>query len=249
LTVINVASNPNLPISTIEVLSKHKDERVRSSVASNPSAPWALLEFLSKDEVEIREKVAINPNTRIEVLEKLAEDEYSEVRVGVASNPSTPDELLEILQKDSDSFVRLAVARNPNTSKELLLKLSKEDYSENHFVIHAVLDHPNTPEAIRNSLLESLVKREDALDDVAASERTPIQLLESLYKTYVGEKPEKDFLKVTSTRYKVLLALSKNPKTPAELLAKLATERETDFREAVASNPSAARETLVILSR
>lgn len=248
-TAIEVASNPNLPISTIEVLSKHKDERVRSSVASNPCAPWALLEFLSKDEVEIREKVANNPNTRIDVLEKLAKDEYCEVRAGVASNPSTPDALLETLREDSESFVRLALARNPNTSKEILLKLSKGDDSENHFVIRAVLDHPNTPEAIRDALLETLVKREDAVDDVAASEGTPIRLLESLYKTYVGEKPEEDFLKVTSTRYKVLLALSKNPKTPAELLAKLATDRDTDFREAVAGNPSAARETLVILSR
>jgi len=243
-TVIASASNPNLPISSIEALSKHEDEKVRSAVASNPSAPWALLEFLSKDEVDIREKVASNPNTRIDVLEKLAKDKYNRVRAGVAANPSTPDALLAILQKDPESPTRLAVARNQNTSKELLAELSKEDYSENHFIVRAVLDHPNTPAEIRDSLIDALVKREDAVDDLAGCERTPKDLLETLYKKYSGENPEDDFLKVTSTRYKVLLALSKNPATPPEILAKLASDRDTDFREAVAANSSSQIETL-----
>jgi hypothetical protein len=240
-----------MPLKKLNDLSKHKDEKVRSAVASNPSSPWALLESLAKDESGVREMVASNPSTRSDVLKQLANDRnYSRVRSAVASNPSTPIELLAKLSKDSESLVRLEVARNDNTSSEVLKTLGKEDIKENAHILGAVINHPNTEQDLRQELINKLMKSEKSIEFVAACINTDVELLKQLHEKYVNQDPEDDLgFKEGSARYKVLLALAKNKGTPQEILANLASGRDTDFREAVAGNSGADSKILARLSR
>ena len=48
-----VADNPSTPSSTLDYLSKDKDEYVRIGVAWNPNTPISTLKFLSKDKNEL----------------------------------------------------------------------------------------------------------------------------------------------------------------------------------------------------
>lgn len=250
-TVAQVASNPNMPIKILNSLSKHEHQEVRSAVAANPSSPWALLESLAKDEVPIRQMVASNPSTRSDVLEQLANDRsQSWVRSAVASNPSTPIEILTKLSKDSEPLVRLTVARNNNTSTEILRKLGNEDLEENAFILSAVIDNPNTEEALRHNLFTKLIKSDKGSEVVAACSNTEVELLKQLHEKYVNQDPKDDLgFKEGSARFAVLLALAKNRGTPQEILAKLASGRDTEIREAVAGNSAADSKILARLSR
>jgi len=124
---IQVAENPNTPVSILEILAKNGDWRVRSDVASNPNTPVALLEVLAKNGYwRVRSDVASNPNTPVALLEVLAKDEVGYVKARVAGNPNTPVALLEVLAKDEGGYVKARVAENPNTPVSVLKFLTKD---------------------------------------------------------------------------------------------------------------------------
>jgi hypothetical protein len=248
-TLVQVVSNPNLPISKLKTLAKNSDKNFRKEVAANLSAPPQLLENLAKDEEDVREMVASNPNTPFHVLEEFMSDIYSRVRHGIAVNPASPLDLLLKLSKDSDSWVRQGVAANPNTSAKILKSLGSEEFTEDSsYIINAVLDNPNTDQSQRMELINTLKKNDDTCDSIAGCTMAPVTILRELYEYFV-DKTEDAIMKVVSNRYQVLLRLARNASTPTDILALLAADRDTDFREAVAQNPSADPETLIQLSK
>lgn len=71
-----IAENPNAHVKTLELLSTHTSDRVRTAVAENLKTPVATLMQLTRDEsLDLRYCMAENPNIPLEVLDVLGEDE------------------------------------------------------------------------------------------------------------------------------------------------------------------------------
>ena len=95
---------------------------VSYALAAHPST----LDKLSKDKDDgVRLNVAGNPRTSPKTLDKLSKDKEWDVRINVAENPNTSPKTLDKMADDKDYRVQLAVINNKNTSKDTLKKLSK----------------------------------------------------------------------------------------------------------------------------
>ena len=98
----------------------------RNSVSYNLETHPSTLDKLSKDKDEgIRLNVAGNPRTSPKTLDKLSKDKELSVRLNVAQNHNTSSKTLDNMADDKDYRVQLSVINNQNTSKDTLKKLSK----------------------------------------------------------------------------------------------------------------------------
>lgn len=87
-----IASNPETPLSLLNILSRSEDWEERRAVALNPAAPFAILASLSHDaDEDVRAAVAANGNVPIPILEQLADDNCRKVVEAVADNQGTPE--------------------------------------------------------------------------------------------------------------------------------------------------------------
>lgn len=88
-------------IELLTILSKHKNEGVRSDVAKNPALPS-------------------------EVQKKLVLDKDWLVRNYLGANPKIDEEVANILMADTDQRVRWTVAKNPNTPESVMMELADD---------------------------------------------------------------------------------------------------------------------------
>jgi len=145
---------------------------------------------------------------------------------------------------------RLTLALDPKTSAEILEKLAKNE--KDHRVLEAVAGNHNTPPGV----LRNLAKYDDDFVKarVAGNHNTPVDVLSDLAKVMDGAIDEalvrnpntpEDVLRRIGRWAKIQVA--KDPKTPAEILEKLAKDN-IEVRTAVAENYSASKELLLKLT-
>lgn len=152
----SIAGNVNATPHILELLSKHKDYRVRFSVAKNKNTPSFINENLINDEHEyvircvinygnlndgVCEKIYSYPDemTRTEfaarndlsesVLERLTQDECIDVRIAVAKNPSLTMKCARILIEDRSPRVKLALLKAFDLDFDSLFKAMLLDKS------------------------------------------------------------------------------------------------------------------------
>lgn len=151
-----------------------------------------------------------------------------DVAKAVAGNASAPQELLDELSRHPSERVRGHVAVNPTTSVEVLDRLSRDPS------VHV------RAAAVRNSRfpVERLAEfGKDLPDAVAAHVGAPPELLREIYRR---ARPDDR---------RVLYRLANNPRTPAAILAELATNPDSSIRGAIARNASTSDGTLLLLAR
>ncbi|MFM9991828.1 MAG: hypothetical protein ACKVOY_10395 [Burkholderiaceae bacterium] len=218
--VAHAAGNPNTERGVLESLAKATDALVRSYVGQNPKASKKILEELANDnEAAVRAAVANNPNTSATVLKALAASETVKVRKSVAENPNTDPLVLEILAKDADASVRVAVAINPRSSTTVLDGLAKDNAG-----------------AVRSSVAANANGKESTIGDLALDDEKKVA-----WCAINNPNIPKSFLLALSKHYKtkeVRLALAAHPRTPIEVLAKLAKDNDWEIRSSVAGNLS-----------
>jgi hypothetical protein len=239
---LGLALNPKSPASYLTALLKYPDSWVIATAAGNPNLPPDKLAELAKsDHDNIRKGVASNPSAPWVLLQSLSKDQECKWRL--AQNPGIRlEELVELAKAKDDENLISDVARNPAASIEFLEKLAKH---KDAWVRLGVADNPNTPEALRKKILNgflTLKSEENEGDEcIARCKFASHELHESLLERYTPLE--------SKDRSGVLSALAYNPNTSAEILTRLAKDRFSEVRIAVASNPSTPVETLRLLSQ
>ncbi len=255
---ISIAQQPTTAERILINLATNNNKEVRLSVFKNSNITMAVLNILSEDEErQIRRLFRVhpnNPNRRSrpspEHLRKLAQDRNHRIRCYVASNSATPIDVLEILaddpyHNDGSYYVRERVAANLITPVNILLKLSRDSSC-----FHEIARNPNTPTNILEELL--INKNHDTIRAMASNSYTPIHILAKiacLYPNlrvaqaqppcdyYTGKiltAPIPNFLN-GAYLLQDIIALCRNPKTPSDILEKLAGHKEYD-RLSIASH-------------
>ncbi|QDZ41110.1 DUF2779 domain-containing protein [Euhalothece natronophila Z-M001] len=211
------------------------------------------LKLLDLVSLEDREKLAQDKATSEEILSCLANDQSSWIREQVASNEKTPDYLLERLAEDEHYRVRAEVAINQKTPLTVLDWLIVDaDYD----VVEAVLDHPsysvhrlqkiasdpNTPE----EFFEKLANCGDPKICLQVANNTDIspKLRENLLENFLESDIEEEEEVATWLR-----EIASDPKTPEELLEKLANSKNLTVCLEVAKNPNTSEESLEKLAK
>jgi SEFIR domain/NACHT domain len=222
---VTAASNPNIPVSTLEELVKGQNVDARNGAVDNPNMLANTLEELAEhSDWQVRAGVAGNPNTPVITLEKLAHETISpQVRKYVAKNLNTPANVLELFIADNDIDVRKATASNPHALTDTLERLSKDENSD---VRRAIASNPNTP-AIA---LEKLAKDDNETVRQFAAENLnmPPNTLEQFVQ---GKAPE------------LCRGAAWNSNTPAHALEKLAQNESLDIRKITLGNSNYTPET------
>ena len=210
-----------LPQSKLEESSKAS---ALYNIAGHKNTGGFDLDFLSAHEdFWVRRCVAQHRSTPCYLLRKLSSDTETFVQAAVACNPETPRDVLICLSVDASEHVRAGVAWNPNASLDLLTKLALDDDSD---VLYA--------------LAQSQKKYFDLLFDEARK---------SHRSTIASHSDNSDALDrlvgIDDACYDHLVA--RNPNTPQESLARLATSEDERVRREVAGNKSASAATLELL--
>lgn len=124
-----LASDPNTPESTLELLAKDPNENIRRLVACNPSITLSVIQILLQDDSAdwVRGDVAENPSTPIDILNTLANDSSIYVQSHVARNPNATESILRTLSESHNGGVRVEVAENPSTPWDVLVKLGQDE--------------------------------------------------------------------------------------------------------------------------
>ena len=240
---LGLASNPNSPASYLTALLKYPDSWVIATAAGNPNLPPDKLAKLAKsDHNNIRKGVASNPSAPWVLLQSLLKDD--ECKWQLAKNPAMRgDDLAELaLQKTAGPNLLADIAINPSLSSDQIEKLAKH---KDAWVRAGVADNPKTPEVLRKKILNgflTLKSEENEGDEfIARCKFVSHELQESLLERYTPLEAK--------DRSAVLCSLAYNPNTSGEILTQLASDRFSEVRIGVASNPSTPVETLRRLSQ
>jgi hypothetical protein len=222
-----VAENANTFPATLEALldNSRKDVRMRVALAAHPNAPQELLDRLLLDSnawvsrlVRLRE-----PDVSAQILEAAALHRRVAMRLVTSLHPTTPLKALEHLVNDADARVRAFVAGHPNTPPAVLEQLKLDVRWDVREIANAV-SHASKPFREMNlTCPDARVRRAVAAHPNAAPDR-----LDALVKDY---------------NRAVLLALATNPRTPTEVLKRLAEDEY--LRRFVILNPTAHQSELV----
>ena len=239
---IALSENPSAPSSYLVALLKHSDTWVVSNVAANPNLPLEKLAKLAKSEHNnIRKGVASNPKAPWVLLQSLLKDD--ECKWQLARNPAMRGEdLAELaLQKTAGPNILTDIAMNPSLSKEQIEKLAKH---KDESVRLGVARNPNTPNTITLAILNDLLKLKDESNTgdvyVTRCEFTPAEMIDEILERYLPLK--------STYRANILSYIARNPNTRPETLNKLAGDRFSEVRAAVAGNPNTPVEALRRLS-
>lgn len=94
------------PPEILDILSRHRSEKILECVAANPStATYTLTRLAGHQSAEVCMAVAENINTQFSDLAFLAFHENPDVRFRLAENPLLPVRLLEELAQDDNPYI------------------------------------------------------------------------------------------------------------------------------------------------
>ncbi|MFC4452345.1 hypothetical protein [Deinococcus sonorensis] len=244
-----VAENPNATPGDLQRLMEHEDQEViRELVAAHPHAPTELLVTLAHDgEPSVRLQVARNPGTPPEALEQLATDPRVSVRAAVAAHPLTSEHTWPRLIADEQPRVStVARLRRPLSKPELLAAVA----SRKRLMKLAVLSHPTLPPEVLEALATDRhpqIRAQAALHhDLPAEARQalasdPAPDVRRLALIADPEAAAATLAQVSRHDVRVRQALSRHPRTPADLLEQLSDDTFEDVRLSVILNPSAPK--------
>ena len=230
---LGLASNPHSPSGYLIELVGHGDSWALAEVATNPSLPLKQIAILGKNHDEnIRRCVAANPKAPWALLQSLMKDKSC--IWNIAQNPGTrPEELQEIAAvKETGGPNPLSdIAKNPSTPIALLEKLAKH---KDGWVRLGVADNVSTPDAVRKKILDGFLALKSAEnegdDHVARCKFASSEMLDSLLERYSPLE--------SMHRSIIVCHIARNPNASAEVLTRLARDRFSDVRIAVAGNPN-----------
>lgn len=223
-------------------LTGHLDSWIVAAVASNPSLPPAQLAVLSDSEsLHVRQGVAENPKAPWALLKSLSKE--TDCLWYLCKNPATRgEELVEIASKSTDAFLLSDIAKHNNTPIKVIEELAKHKEA---WVRLGVADNPNTPSAIREKILDGFInlkfERNEGDEYIARCIFSTEKMFENVLSRYLPIESQ--------SRSRILGYIATNPNAPAEMLTRLASDRFSEIRIAVASNPSTPREALRGLSK
>ncbi len=225
------------PNTSHEVLQKLLATNASASIVQNPHAPPEILDRLaSHASVMVRQAVARHPNTSPQTLRTLSRATERETRVAVARNAQTPFDVLQQLASDANSRVRGAVARNVAAPEDLLEILSSDECGA---VRLDVALHPQTPIRVLEQLATDNEGR--VLHALLRHPNLPTNL-----NSFVQERCSH------ATQWNSWLpekSVAANPKTPVEMLEKLALSPLLPTRRRVARHPNTPLNVLETLAR
>jgi hypothetical protein len=246
----------------LDALRRHPSYELRGAVGCNPAATSAMLIELASDEnVEVRKHVASNPSCPQEAVDLLLCDPVLAVQRGLAWNPSVPVSKLRewaAYWPKTDA----AMAKNPACPEDVMARLAE---SGDHDVCVGLLENPSTP----IGLIEGMATSDDdtVRGLVACADRTPLRTILKLVRDDEYEVryaalghwlcPVSFLVEAAEEKvFEAWVVVARNPRTPANILARLADYDyepgeyaadpdpdwgpETAFRdvlEALASNP------------
>lgn len=236
-----VAENPNTPVETLIRLAENRSD-VSVEVSQHPRLPGAQLAQLALSHNNpTKEQVAKHPNTPPEALTELTFDFYVFIRSAALKNPNTPKEQVELitqlttpgalpvekieaLSQHKYHWIRAMVASHPNLPKPVIERLSKDINIETKFEL---LKNTTLTAQVDQLLLENVT-----FANLAASSRS---------------HPPNRMVLARHPDLAVRLALAKNPRINAELLAELLNDKEKSVREAAEQNDQ-SRDIKLLLS-
>ncbi len=175
--------------------------------------------------------IADSPATFPSVLKQLAYHTDGYTQVRAVKNPNTPAETLRKLASEQDLGLARIVAGNPSTPSDALERLSKEQFPE---VRLQVAKNPNTPLIV----LQNLANDTDRY--IAQTAATLIAEQQGEYTAEaVRENPKTPPDVLEKLAQKDPRTVGKHPNTPPELLLEFSKSVNERLRESVAENPNA----------
>ena len=226
---LNLASNENLSLELITILSKDKRSEVRGTIAVNRATPMMILEELAEDKsAAVRKSVAESSNANQEILQKLMIDEKSYVRAAVGMNANATEEILENLAKDRDWLVQISICRNLSTPEHLLMSvLKKLDYSKCSYLL--------SEERLRPEIIEYLLRSKDQgiVELVLENTEVPVQLLAQFSESDNSE---------------IRIAVARNLYLTQDMIEKLSRDANPEVRMAIFENESTPPEIIFRLT-
>jgi hypothetical protein len=214
------AQDPSTPAPRLRELAQ-RDLEHALAVAQNPSAPPDVLqqfvEVFNQDPALIK-RVISNPNTPAEALIRYG---WSQPEA-LLQNPIFPILLLE------DPLVIEKIPA-PTLEKILALPEAPMQFLEHHvghtnpYIQARIAAHPLTPIASLQTLLEKEFHSVLVMPSLARNENLTVEMIERLG---------------THKHDLVLLEISRHPKTPAHLLAKLAELSLGQLQQNLAAHPN-----------
>ncbi|QIR38607.1 hypothetical protein HCG51_19155 [Tolypothrix sp. PCC 7910] len=206
-----VTKNPETPAPVLAVLAQHQDKTIQATVAEHINATEEILHQLFTTQQNSLEKRKNLPASIIErffngvatykpiwqnydwrylfleqantptwILAELANVDLEELRaeILIKSNSSPIIQTLETWIQDETRFLA-DVAKHPQVSREILQHLTQYP---NPYIHLAVAQNPQTPEALRDMLLQKLAVGSNAniRIQLASNPQTPVEILEKL---------------------------------------------------------------------
>lgn len=213
--ILSIAKNRATPNPVLKMLLKHGDLQIKKSIASKAKLDKTVQNMLfSLKEDEVTQALCENENLDVTLTKLLLED-YSDT---IAQNINLDEELFELFLQRSAKYL----AKNRSLTKEMQARVLSLNDNE---VSGSLAANPSLDEKIAS---EILLLGDDEINlslfaNLAVSE-------ENLREAYLDEKNH--------------LSLASNPKTPVDILKKLAEDEDIEVIKALCKNPSTPVELL-----
>jgi hypothetical protein len=230
--IIDLLQAATLPDELVYLSANHPSPGARAALAARPDAPPEVLRRLLDDRYySVSSVAARNPNAPPDALAEALGSLYDETRRAAAENPRTPDQAKQLfLRAGTDPDWVSFAAPDLTLSGEELAHLS----TQGRWARCLVARHPNTPGALLESMTGPEVPfevRESLLENPALSGVLLAKLCEH-------HERERGMSRI----------IARHPRTPPEVLAKLAQRNDALTRWRVSNHPATPAETLALLA-
>ncbi len=245
----SIASSERTRLSTLEVLAKDEDPKIRGEVAKNSNLQIELENLLINDiSVNVRSNLAKNQNISQEAMNKLSKSTHPLIRASLAQNPNLPLEILEKFVDDSYD-VRREIAKRVDLPRGIVEKLFND---KNEDVLSRISNNKLATESL-------LIKRIDSPSVVLALVNRPDISVEAINKIYQSKRNyqflalannlpleiQRELLKIgEGNSENILDDLAKNQNVAPEILMKLSANKGHFVRKNIARNSNVSSETL-----
>ena len=231
-------------------------EKILKLARSENTSSDILVELSQEHNQELRRIIASNPNTPIEVLKNLGEDYADEITSNpifdlllienydskflkscLACSSNTQIKTLEKLSCDLDYSIRAKVAENQNISGNILSELAKD---ENYDVIKSLIKNKNVTQDILEILTSNMIANNYFSHEIIKHPKSSTNILRLLVDGYCNNR--------TRIFGNACVSVAQHPKTPVDILAKLARSNVASVRRGVAGNKQTPNKLLAELS-